>query len=157
MILKYLLIAFISMIPIIELRGAVPIGIGMGLHPIVTIIICVIGNMLPVPIIHIFARKFLIWGSKQKFIGKFCGFFIRKGEKASAKLLSNKNRYGTMLALMIFVGLPLPGTGAWTGTLGASFLGLDFKTTCISVMCGVIFAGILMALITTCGLHVFGS
>ena len=89
MIWKYLLIMLISMIPIVELRGAVPIGIGMGLHPIVTIIVCVIGNMLPVPIIHIFARKFLLWGSKQKIIGKFCGFFIRKGERASAKLLNN--------------------------------------------------------------------
>lgn len=156
MILKYLLIMVISMIPIIELRGAVPIGIGMGLQPILTIIACVIGNMLPVPIIHIFARKFLLWGSKQKFIGKFCGFFIRKGEKASKKLLSNKNRYGTMIALIIFVGLPLPGTGAWTGTLGASFLGLDFKTTCISVVCGVIFAGIIMTAISLCGLHMFG-
>ena len=156
MILKYLLIMIISMIPIVELRGAVPIGISMGLHPILTIMICVIGNMLPVPVIHIFARKFLIWGSKQKFIDKICSFFIRKGERASAKLLNNKNRYGTMLALMIFVGLPLPGTGAWTGTLGASFLGLDFKTTCISVVCGVIFAGVVMTVLTLCGLHIFG-
>lgn len=70
MIWKYLLIALVSMVPIVELRGAVPIGIGMGLHPIVTIVVCVVGNMLPVPIIHIFARKFLIWGSKQRFIGK---------------------------------------------------------------------------------------
>ena len=153
---KYLLIMLISMIPIVELRGAVPVGIGMGLHPIITIIICVIGNMLPVPIIHIFARKFLLWGSKQKIIGKFCSFFIRKGEKASAKLLNNKNRYGTMLALMIFVGLPLPGTGAWTGTLGASFLGLDFKTTTISVICGVILAGVIMTTISVFGLHIFG-
>ena len=156
MIWKYLLIALVSMVPIVELRGAVPIGLSMGLNPLITIAVCVIGNMLPVPIIHIFARKFLLWGSKQKFIGKFCDFFVRKGEKASAKLLNNKNRYGTMIALMIFVGIPLPGTGAWTGTLGASFLGLDFKTTTISVMVGIVLAGIIMAVITTFGLHIFG-
>lgn len=156
MIWKYLLICFVSMIPIVELRGAVPVGIGMGLHPLVTIAVCVIGNMLPVPIIHIFARKFLLWGARQKHIGKFCDFFLKKGEKAGKKLLNNKNRYGTMIALMIFVGIPLPGTGAWTGTLGASFLGLDFKTTTISVMMGVVIAGIIMACVTTFGLHIFG-
>ena len=156
MLFKYLSILIVSMIPIIELRGAVPIGIGMGLNPMLTIIVAVFGNIIPIPIIHIFARKFLIWGSKQKFIGKVCEFFIKKGEKASQKLLSKKNRYGTAIALALFVGIPLPGTGAWTGTLGASFLNLDFKTTMISVASGVIIAGIIMTTVSVCGLHILG-
>lgn len=156
MLFKYLSILIVSMIPIIELRGAVPIGISMGLNPILTIIVAVLGNIIPIPIIHIFARKFLIWGSKQKCTGKVCEFFIKKGEKASRKLLSKKNRYGTVIALTLFVGIPLPGTGAWTGTLGASFLNLDFKTTMISVMLGVIIAGIIMTIVSICGLHILG-
>lgn len=153
---KYLLIALISMIPIVELRGAVPIGIGMGLDPISTIITCVIGNMIPVPFIHIFARKLLRWGSEQKIIGKLCKSMIRKGEKASAKLTSKGSHLGVAIALMLFVGIPLPGTGAWTGTLGASFLNLDLKTTSISVVIGVVLAGIIMAIATMFGLHIFG-
>ena len=156
MVTKYLLVLIISMIPIIELRGAVPIGIGMGLNPIITIIVSVIGNTIPVSIIYIFARKFLTWGSKQKIIGKICGFFINKGEKASQKLSTKKNIYGVAIALILFVGIPLPGTGAWTGTLGASFLNLDFKTTVLSVTSGVITAGIIMAIVSICGLHILG-
>lgn len=153
---KYLTILFISMVPVIELRGAVPIGIGMGLDPITTIVVCVIGNMIPVPLIHIFARKLLHWGAKQKCIGKICISMIRKGEIASAKLSGKSGHYGVMIALILFVGIPLPGTGAWTGTLGASFLNLDLKTTSIAVIVGVVIAGIIMASITTFGLHIFG-
>ena len=153
---KYLTILFISMVPVIELRGAVPIGIGMGLDPIATIVVCVVGNMIPVPFIHIFARKLLQWGAKQKLIGKICNFMIHKGAKASAKLSSRTRRHGVMIALMLFVGIPLPGTGAWTGTLGASFLNLDLKTTSFAVMAGVVIAGTIMAIITTWGLHIFG-
>ena len=153
---KYLLIFLISMVPIIELRGAVPIGIGMDLNPILSIIVCVIGNMIPVPFIHIFARKFLSWGAKQKIIGKICSFFIQKGEKASRRLSSKKGHYGIMLALILFVGIPLPGTGAWTGSLGASFLNLDLKTTTTAVIIGVILAGSIMTVISLCGFHVLG-
>ena len=155
-ITKYLLIALISMVPVVELRGAVPVGIGMGLHPLITIFVCILGNMLPVPFIHIFARKFLTWGAEQKYIGKICNFFVKKGEKASKKLANKKGHYGIMIALMLFVGIPLPGTGAWTGTLGASFLNLDLKTTTASVMSGIIIAGIIMATVSVLGLHIFG-
>ena len=151
-----MLIALISMVPIVELRGAVPIGIGMGLHPLITICVCVLGNMLPIPFIHIFARKFLAWGTKQKYIGKICDFFVKKGERASKKLADKKGHYGLMIALMLFVGIPLPGTGAWTGALGASFLNLDLKTTSISVMSGVVIAGIIMTIVSVFGLQIFG-
>lgn len=143
MLKKYAIIALISMVPLIELRGAVPVAIGMGLPIVQSYIICVLFNMLPVPIIFFFARKVLIWGKDKKYIGKFFTFCLEKGEKGGKKLLE-KTKGGTYWALFIFVGIPLPGTGAWTGTLAASMLDLDFKKSCIAVMCGVILAGIIM-------------
>ena len=154
--LDYLLVFFISMVPLIELRGAIPIGIGMGLETLPTIIVSVIGNMLPVPVIYFFARKFLLWGARQRFIGKICNFFVVKGERAGQKLVAKAGRGGLFIALMLFVGIPLPGTGAWTGALGASFLNMGIKSTALSVSLGVIIAGIIMAVVSLLGLHIFG-
>ncbi len=153
---KYLSVFLISMVPLIELRGAIPIALGMDLPVIPAILVCVLGNMLPVPIIYLFARKFLLWGSKQRYIGKFCNFFVVKGERAGRKLTEKTGRWGTFLGLMIFVGIPLPGTGAWTGTLAASFLDIGPKTTALSVCLGVILAGVIMAVVSALGLHIFG-
>ena len=150
---KYLTVIFISMLPLIELRGAVPVAIGQGIDPLVALIICTVSNMLPVPIIYFFARKFLLWGSKQKHIGNFCSFFVEKGEKAGKKLVAKTGRGGLFLALLLFVGIPVPGTGAWTGTLAASFLDMGFKSTVVSVSLGVLLAGIIMG---TASLAVFG-
>ena len=147
--LKYLMIFFVSMVPLVELRLAVPMAVGMGLPTIPSIIVCAIGNMIPVPIIYFFARKFLIWGAKQRWIGSFCNFFLVKGEKAGQKLVSKAGRGGLFVALMLFVGIPLPGTGAWTGTLGASFLNMGIKSTALAVSLGVIIAGVIMALAST--------
>lgn len=99
--------------------------------------------MLPVPIIYLFARKVLVWGSDKKFIGRFFSFCLEKGEKGGKKLL-DKAGNGMFIALMLFVGIPLPGTGAWTGTLAASILDLGFKKSVIAVMCGVVIAGVIM-------------
>ena len=143
---KYLTVFCISMVPLVELRGAIPIALGMGLPTLPSILVCVLGNMLPVPIIYFFARKILFWGSKQRFIGKFCNFFLVKGERAGQKLAAKAGRGGLAVALALFVGIPLPGTGAWTGTLGASFLDMGFKSTVASVCLGVIMAGCIMAL-----------
>ena len=154
--LKYLLIFFISMVPLVELRGAIPIAIGMGIEPIPSIIVCVIGNMLPVPIIYFFARKFLVWGARQRYIGKICSFFVVKGEHAGQKLVKKAGRGGLFIALMLFVGIPLPGTGAWTGALGASFLNMGIKSTALSVSLGVVIAGVIMAVVSLLGLHIFG-
>ena len=154
--LQYFIVFLISMVPLIELRGAIPIAIGMGLPAIPAIIVCAIGNMLPVPIIYFFARKFLLWGAKQRYLGKLCSFFVVKGERAGQRLVEKTGRGGLFLALMLFVGIPLPGTGAWTGTLGASFLNMGIKSTALSVSLGVIIAGIIMAVITNLGLHIFG-
>ena len=154
--IKYLAIFMISMVPLIELRAAVPFAVGMGLPYIPSLIVCVLGNMVPVPFIYFFARKFLAWGSEKKHIGKICGFFLIKGDRAGQKLIKKAGRGGLFLALMLFVGIPLPGTGAWTGALGASFLNMGFKTTVTAVCLGVILAGCIMAAVTTAGLHIFG-
>ncbi|MBQ8797081.1 MAG: small multi-drug export protein [Oscillospiraceae bacterium] len=147
--LQYLIIFLVSMVPIIELRGAMVYAVGYGLPYIPALIVCVLGNMIPVPFIYFFARKFLTWGANQKHIGKICSFFLVKGEKAGQKLVETAGRGGLFVALMLFVGIPLPGTGAWTGTLGASFLNMGFKSTVASVCLGVVMAGIIMAALST--------
>ena len=137
MIKKFLIVFFVSMIPLIELRGAVPIGLstafGEALPIIPLYIICILGNMIPVPLIFFFARKILVWGSDKKFIGKFFKFCLEKGEKGGKKLQEKTGR-SVYVALFLFVGIPLPGTGAWTGTLAASLLDLDFKKSVIAIM-----------------------
>ncbi len=153
---KYLATFFIAMVPLIELRAAVPFGMAMGIEYMPALIVSVVGNMLPVPIVYFFARKFLIWGARQRYIGKFCNVFLVKGERAGQKLVARTGRYGLFLALLLFVGIPLPGTGAWTGTLAASFLNMGFKSTVVSVSLGVILAGIIMATVSALGLHIFG-
>lgn len=147
MITKYLIVFFVSMVPLIELRGAIPIAVGMDLDKLVSFIISIVGNMLPVPIIYLFARKVLIWGKDKKYIGKFFTWCLQKGEKGGKKLESKAGR-GLYWALFLFVGVPLPGTGAWTGTLAASILDLDFKKTVIAVMGGVLLAGLIMMAIS---------
>lgn len=154
--LNYLIIFLVSMVPIIELRGAMVYAVGYDLPYIPALIVCVLGNMLPVPIIYFFARKVLNWGANKKSIGKICSFFLVKGERAGQKLVAAAGRGGLFVALMLFVGIPLPGTGAWTGTLGASFLNMGFKSTVLSVCLGVILAGIIMAVVSTGVFSVIG-
>ena len=157
MLIKYISIFFVSMVPLIELRGAIPIAMHMGLDPLPSIAVCVVGNMLPVPVIYFFARKFLLWGLDKRFIGGICRFFHDKGEKAGRKLSSGRyGRYGLLVALMLFVGIPIPGTGAWTGTLGASFLDMGAKATAVAVSLGLVIAGIIMTVVSLLGFHIFG-
>ena len=156
MLKKYLLCFLVSMVPLIELRGGVPIAVGMGLDYFTALIVCVIGNMLPVPIIYFFARKVLEWGKDKKYIGKFFTFCLEKGEKGGQKLTARAGRGGLFMALLLFVGIPLPGTGAWTGTLAASFLNMGIKSTTLAVVLGVILAGIIMGLASTGVFSVIG-
>ena len=150
---QYIGCFIISMIPLIELRGAIPIAYwfkGMnpdGFNLVMGYVIIAIGNMLPVPIIFFFARKVLEWGKDKRFIGKFFTFCLEKGHKGGEKLQSKAGR-GLFLALLLFVGIPLPGTGAWTGTLAASILDMKFKESVIAVMLGVALAGIIMGLLS---------
>ncbi len=146
---KYLTVFFISMVPIVELRGAIVMATGMDLPFFPALLVCVLGNMVPVPFIYFFARKFLVWGAKKKYIGKIFTFFLIKGERAGQKLVAKTGRGGLGVALMLFVGIPLPGTGAWTGALGASFLDMGFKSTVLYVSLGVVIAGLIMALAST--------
>mgnify|MGYP000883321178 FL=1 len=146
MFIKYLIVFFVSMVPIVELRGAIPIAESMNLNIFAYYSIAIIGNMLPVPIIYLFARKILEWGKDKKFIGKFFTWCLEKGKKGGEKLKATAGNSGIFWALLLFVGIPLPGTGAWTGTLAASLLDLDFKTSILAVSLGVILAGVIMSL-----------
>ena len=142
---NYLIVFFISMVPLIELRGAIPYAVGFGIPLLPAYIISIIGNMLPVPFIYFFARKILVWGADKPVIGNFFTWCLEKGEKGGKKLQETAGK-GLFVALLLFVGIPLPGTGAWTGTLAASILDMDFKSSVLAVMLGVILAGIIMAL-----------
>ena len=143
MLKKYLIVFFISMVPLIELRVAVPYALAAGLPVLPSYIVAIIGNMLPVPFIFFFARKVLEWGKDKKVIGKFFTFCLEKGHKGGEKLQEKTGR-GLYVALFLFVGIPLPGTGAWTGTLAASILDMDFKKSVVAVVLGVILAGVIM-------------
>ena len=167
MLLTLLVVFGISMVPIIELRGAIPIGIAMlGLgsdvitalqnrpdEVLLVFLVAVIGNMLPVPFIYLFARKVLEWGKDKKFIGRFFTWILNKGEKAGNKINGKK---GAIIGLMLFVGIPLPGTGAWTGTLAASILHLKFKDSMLAAIGGVLLAGIIVLTLSLIGVNVFG-
>ena len=162
----YIMIFFVSMVPIVELRGAIPISQGFGLPLLQSYIICVIGNMLPVPVIFFFARKVLIWGNQtcrvrlcwqdKKFIGGFFTWCLDKGERGGEKLKEKAGK-GLYVALLLFVGIPLPGTGAWTGTLAASFLDMDFKKSVIACMGGVLLAGVIMGVGSVAGVSFFNA
>ena len=140
MLKKYIYIFLISMVPLVELRGAIPIAEGFKLPFLQSYMVCIVGNMLPVPIIYLFARKVLEWGADKPLIGRFFTFCREKGEKGGQKLQAKAGR-GLFLALLLFVGIPVPGTGAWTGTLAASILDLDVKSSIPAVMWGVLLAG----------------
>lgn len=151
----YLVIFVVSMLPLIELRGAIPIAylfreVGIALNMPLVYVIIILGNMLPVPFIFFFARKVLEWGADKKVIGKFFTFCLQKGHKGGEKL-KEKAGNGLLVALLLFVGIPVPGTGAWTGTLAASILDMDFKSSVIAVILGVLLAGIIMSLVSLFG------
>ena len=148
--IDYLVVFFVSMVPLIELRGAIPISQIRHLPIIQSYIIAIIGNMLPVPIIYLFARKVLEWGADKPLIGGFFSWCLEKGEKGGKKLQQKAGR-GLFLALLLFVGIPLPGTGAWTGTLAASILDMDFKSTVVAVM----LAGVIMMVLSFAGVSIF--
>ena len=153
---QYIGCFIVSMIPLIELRGAIPVAyIFEGINPdgfnlLLGYIIIAVGNMLPVPIIFFFARKVLEWGADKKVIGPFFRFCLEKGHKGGDKL-QKKAKNGLFVALMLFVGIPLPGTGAWTGTLAASLLDMKFMESVTAVMCGVALAGIIVGTLCTLG------
>ena len=152
---NYIYIFLIAMVPLIELRGAIPVAyaINTANHDFSLLwsyVIIAIGNILPVPFIYLFARKVLEWGKDKRYIGGFFTWCLEKGEKGGQKLQAKAGR-GLYWALVLFVGIPLPGTGAWTGTLAASFLDMDFKKSVIAVIGGVVLASIIVGLVCTLG------
>ncbi len=157
--LKHYIISFlISMVPLIELRGALPYALANGIPTLPAYIVCMVANMLPVPVIFFFARKVLEWGKDKKYIGRFFTFCLEKGHKAGGKLREKAGKRGLFIALLLFVGIPLPGTGAWTGTLAASILDMDFKSSVLAVLLGVLLAAVIMgvgSLIVINGVQLF--
>ena len=147
MLRGYLIVFLVSMLPLIELRGAIPIAVGFNIPLLPAYILAIIGNMLPVPFIFLFAKKVLEWGKDKKIIGKLFSWLLEKGHKGGQKL-QKKAKNGLYFALFLFVGIPIPGTGAWTGTLAASILDMDFKKSVLAVTLGVILAGIIMAILS---------
>ena len=151
---KYFWVLLISMLPLIEIRGALPYAVFWGLPLVPSIIVAVIGNMIPVPFIFLFARKVLEWGKDKKYIGKFFTWCLQKGEKGGRKLEEKAGR-GLYWALFLFVGIPLPGTGAWTGMLAASILDMDFNKSTLAALAGVLLAGTIMLTASLMGLEIF--
>lgn len=151
---KYIFTFLLSMVPILELRGGIPLGVKMGVEWYHAVIICMIGNMIPVPFIYLFARKVLEWGADKPVIGKFFTWCLKKGHSGGEKLKAKAGK-GMFWALLLFVGIPLPGTGAWTGTLAASFLEIDFKKSVVAVACGVVLAAVIITVATLLGVAAF--
>lgn len=143
--INYLIVFLISMVPLIELRGAIPYAVANNMPLLQSYIIAILGNMIPMPIIFFFARRVLEWGKDKPVIGGFFTFCLEKGHKGGEKL-KEKAGNGLYVALFLFVGIPLPGTGAWTGTLAASILDMDFKKSVKATMAGVVLAGVIMGL-----------
>ena len=157
MLAKNCLIVFlVSMVPLIELRGAIPYGMAFGMPLWLTYVIAIIGNMLPVPFIYFFARRVLEWGQDKPVIGGFFSFCLKKGQHGGEKLQAKAGK-GLYVALLLFVGIPLPGTGAWTGTLAASLLKMDFKKSILACMGGVLLAGCIMGFLSFVGVSAFGT
>ena len=140
---KILCTFFIAMVPVIELRGALPIGVGMGLSPEVALIVSLIGNMVPVPFVLLLIRKILQWMHRFKTFDRFANFLEAKAEKAGDKLVKYE-----MFGLFLLVAVPLPGTGAYTGSLVAALFDLRFKNAIPVIYAGVLVAGIVVFLIT---------
>lgn len=141
---KYLIVFGMSMVPVIELRGAVPYGVAAGLSLLPVLLTAILGNMVPVPFILLFIRKILVWMKTRE------GFFKRIAEKLEARALSKSDvleKYAAF-GLFVLVAIPLPGTGAWTGALVAAVFRLKWKHAIPAIFAGVIAAGLIMSIVS---------
>ncbi|MBE6789101.1 MAG: small multidrug export protein [Ruminococcaceae bacterium] len=143
MFTKYLLLFLLSMVPIIELRGAIPVAVGWDLNLPLSYLVSVIGNILPVPFIILFGKFILSKLAGVKKIGPFFQKIIDRADR-KAKTLGKAELWG----LYLFVAIPLPGTGAWTGALIAAILRLRLKNAFFAIAMGVITAGVIMLLVS---------
>lgn len=142
---KALMTFLISMVPVIELRGGIPYGIAMGLDPWLAFVASVLGNMLPVPIILLFVRKVLNWMKRYPRLGRIARKLEARAEKKSDRV----HRSSEMIGLCLFVAIPLPGTGAWTGALVAALMGMRMKRSLPAIFLGVLIAAVLITLAAT--------
>lgn len=142
--MKYLYIFILAMLPILELRGALPVAAALGIPLSIAFPLAVLGNIVPLPFIYYFGLKILHLLEKISWTKRFAEFTLSRGKKAGEKLLKNSG-YGLFVALWLFVSIPLPGTGAWTGMLAATLLQLKFKDSFWACACGVLTAAILLS------------
>lgn len=143
MLKEILITLLVSMVPVIELRGAIPIGVGMGLNPLLATLISIIGNLIPIPFLLLLVPKIFDWLRDKKYTKKFIAWLEKKAHKHQKTI----EKYG-YLGLMILVAIPLPGTGAWTGALVASCLEMKKRKSLIFIALGVLIAAIIIFAIT---------
>lgn len=141
----------VSMIPVVELRGGIPFGVALGLNPWVSLAACIVGNMIPIPFIVVYIRRIFLW-MRRRF--PRLGHMVDKLEE-KAHLKGKKVTKYRYLGLYIFVAIPLPGTGAWTGALVAAFLNMPLRKALVSIFFGVITAGVIVTALTYGVISVF--
>mgnify|MGYP004465649221 FL=1 len=132
-----------AMLPILEIRGAIPVGVASGLDPWLAFAVGFVGNMLPIPILILLTRKVIEWLKKHNVLVKLTAWLENKGSKGAQKV----QRY-SFWGLFILVAIPLPGTGAWTGALVASLLDMRLKRALPAIAMGVAVAGLIVLLVT---------
>lgn len=148
---EFIFTMLVSMIPIVELRGGLPFGVALGLPYPVAFTAAVIGNILPAPFIVVYIRRIFQWMRRR--LPRFNGVVDKLENKAHLK--GNKVNKYKYLGLLLFVGVPLPGTGAWTGSLAAAFLDMPLRKALPSIIAGVILAGCIMTGLTYLGVNLF--
>ena len=136
---KCVMTFLISLLPVVELRGGIPYGISQGLDPWLAFAASALGNMLPVPFLLLFVRKILHWMKRYPRLGRLAVSLERRADRKSSHV-----RKSELVGLCILVAIPLPGTGAWTGSLAATLLDMKFWPSVLAVMCGVLTAGVIM-------------
>lgn len=145
-----LMVLLTAATPVVELRGAIPLGIALDLPLGRVFMLSLLGNMIPVPLILAVTRRFFSWLAHFPAIhDRIAGWSSRKREKLSRKI----ERWG-WLGLLLFVAIPLPGTGAWTGAIAASLLRIKFWTSMVTILCGVTIAGLLVSGLGASYLHI---
>ena len=136
-----------AMMPILEIRGAIPVGVASGLDPWLAFAVGFVGNMLPIPILILLTRKIIEWLKKHNVLVKLTAWLENKGSKGAQKV----QKY-SFWGLFILVAIPLPGTGAWTGALVASLLDMRLKRALPSIAMGVAVAGLIVLLVADGGI-----
>lgn len=138
-----IVVLIVSMLPLIELRGGILVAAVLGIPTWRAVVFCIIGNVIPIPFILLFIRQIFIWLRPTKLFGPIV-------QKLEARAMNKSDSIKKMefIGLLLFVGIPLPGTGAWTGALIAALLEIDIKKASLSIFCGILIAAAIMTLIS---------